>query len=245
MKKKFLILFCIVGVISVFFLSNRVLRLVFKEKIWVHRVNSIEKYLEVHSVFRGIELDVVFNSEKGYFDINHPPVKSIDLSLLKFLKSLPINADYNYWVDFKNLNKENMEQSFNRLKFIVETFNLKPENIIVESTRPEFLKLFKSYSFKTSYYLPIGLHKLEKDSLASNLSTIKKIYEDTKLHYLSFNYRDYKIINSNFPNAKKITWSLNNKFLNRLKARFSLYNILLDKNVEVVLQSYSVKVGDR
>ena len=51
----------------------------FPEKVWAHRVNTKIKLAEAADKFTGVQLDIVIN--KDNFDVNHPPVESIDLSL--------------------------------------------------------------------------------------------------------------------------------------------------------------------
>ena len=61
----------------------KIFQSVYSSKVWAHRVNSIEKYQEARDIFSGIELDLMFDVASNTFDVNHPPAKSINLSLPK------------------------------------------------------------------------------------------------------------------------------------------------------------------
>jgi len=93
--------FIFLGLLAwIIFYSNGVLKLVFNEKIWIHRVNSIEKLGEVQADFYGVELDVVFLDSLNEFDVNHPPAESINLSLFEYLSTIKENKKLHFWLDF-------------------------------------------------------------------------------------------------------------------------------------------------
>ena len=56
------------------------------DKIWAHRVNTLEKLSFSTPFFNGVELDLVYTD--GVLDITHPPTPSIGLNLEAYLEAL-------------------------------------------------------------------------------------------------------------------------------------------------------------
>ena len=225
----------------------------FSSKIWAHRVNSIEKYKEASNVFSGIELDLVFNSLNNTFDVNHPPAESINLSLFDFLKSKKDYHNFGVWLDFKNLDEFNYQQSVNKLASIIKILNIKSENIIVESKEPLYLYEFSKNGFKTSYYLPYNISSLNNEDLMIQVHFINGLINSDKIDYISSDVKDYTFMKENFPNTKIITWIITNppKIKNLYTLKRSITNfkrnfiVLNDQNVEIVLFKFNAESGNR
>ena len=133
------LLFCSFVVIVINYQNELLLKL-FPEKIWVHRVNFIDKLQEINTKFSGVEVDVIFIEDKNIFDVNHPPAQSIDLSLFKYLSSIKLTSNNSFWIDFKNLSEDNMENSCLKLDSICKELKLNREQFIIESTsHPQYL----------------------------------------------------------------------------------------------------------
>ncbi|OFY94105.1 MAG: hypothetical protein A3K10_02595 [Bacteroidetes bacterium RIFCSPLOWO2_12_FULL_31_6] len=230
------------------FYSNGVLKLFFNKKIWVHRVNCIEKLSEVQSLFYGVELDVVFIDSLNQFDVNHPPAESINLSLLEYLSATKENKNLHFWLDFKNLETSNQIIALNRLNFICEKLKLTKSNFIVESGNLLLTKEFSKSGYQVSYYLHWpGLYTLEKIQLLEEINRIKISLNYIKYPiYLSSDYHDYEILKENFPQNDFLLWIdgdyyKENKFKNRLK----LFEMLSDSKVEIILFNYKSKLNER
>ncbi|MEC3907639.1 DUF2181 domain-containing protein [Tamlana sp. 2201CG12-4] len=226
-----------------------VFRYLFPSKVWAHRVNSIEKYQEAQNVFSGVELDLVFSSSSNNFDVNHPPAKSIDLTLFDFFKSKKNYNDFGVWLDFKNLNESNFRQSAKKLDSIVSVLNINFENIVVESTNPLFLDEFSKKGFKTSYYLPSNISRFKNDDLIIQY----KIINSTSINFISSNVENYAFMKENFPNTKILTWIINNppKIKSFYTLKYSISNfkrnfiVLNDEDIEIVLFKFNAKSGNR
>ena len=244
-KKRFVFLACVIGIILyVFVLSNIGLKWLYGDKIWVHRVNSIEKYAEVHQDFKGFEIDVVFDSETG-FDVNHPPAESIGLELSDLMVSESTSSKH-FWLDIKNLTVSNANAALEELIRICDKLNVSPKNVIVESSQLKSLQTFNKEGFQTSYYLPEGLYKLNLKDLEAQIRVIRKGLQDVDVSYISADYKDLKIIQDHFPLKSKLTWALSGaSWSNTIKKRLLSYSILADPNIDVLLISYDSKSGDR
>lgn len=254
MKKKisFIVFFYLLISLIINF-QNVIFFFFFKEKIWIHRVNSIEKLKEVSSNYPGFELDVVFDNYSQVFDVNHPPQKSINLSLKEYLNSTTLPLNNFIWIDFKNLNKNNFRNSVLKLNKICNELNIDKTKLIIESKSPEYLKKFNQKGFKTSFYLPRNLAGLNPKLRNKKIQLIQELTSKYKTTYLSTDKRDYKIIKKKFPNHKLLIWTFyffNKKTINPYHLLYGLNNILHkcvilpNKNVTAVLFKYDAKHGN-
>jgi len=256
-KIRYLIYFSIIYLIFciIFCKIDLLFTLIYPHKIWIHRVNSIEKLHEVKSKkFNRFELDIVFIEKTVSFDVNHPPVKSINLSLDNYLSSISPSKENKFWLDFKNLSETNKHKSLSKLKSICTKNKLKKSQLIIESTKPEHLTLFIENGFTTSYYLPWQLYKKSKKEISKEIKGIKKTVQKNITHYISFDMKDYHIVYKNFPDKKIITWlciynaPIDTNPINlyyRIKSTLEKIKIFSNPNVEIVLFKYVSKKGDR
>jgi len=219
-----------------------VLRTLFPDKIWPHRVNSITKLDETAKIFSGMELDVVW--ENGNFDVNHPPAESIQLYLDEYINHLPKSRQYGLWVDYKNLKAPWDQQSANYLDSLFNKDNLNKDRVYIESHFPKHLDAFMDKGFKISYYLPSGLNQIQqKDSINKVLDRINSNLKDKPELFISAPFADYNFMREHFPERKKLLWHLGGLY--GAGNKLNIYRALFDKNVEVVLLPFKSKVGDR
>lgn len=214
--------------------SNSLVKLLFQDKLWVHKVNSIKKLEQVQDHYTGIELDVVFKSDSSVFDIYHPPEKSNQLYLKDFFPKS--NPKLLYWLDFKNLTKENALASSSYLEKLAKQYAISTDRIIVESPQVAQLIHFEKKGFKTSYYLPTDLKQLDNKTLNIKIQEIKNLIEIHTPDMISSDAKDYSILARYFPNQTKNLWML--ATLNDLKStkqRISIYRRLVDHSVNVLL----------
>lgn len=233
--------------------ANNAIFSVHSEKIWVHRVNSIEKLEEVQPKFQGVELDVVFEGE-GNFDVNHPPAESINLSLREYFAAANFSNGYGIWLDVKNLDLQNAEQALLTLTQLCSDFSISPDQIIVESTDASVLPPFSESGFRTSFYLPQHLSDESSESQENVLNELNPLMALYPTDYLSTNRSDYSFVRSKFPESKILTWSfdydtglsLNPITLYRESVDlFSKIEVLSDDKVKVVLFGYKAEEGNR
>lgn len=219
-----------------------VLRTLFPSKIWPHRVNSITKLEETASLFRGFEIDVVW--EDGKLDINHPPEKSIYLYLDEFVKHIPSQDDYGLWLDYKNLEKKWANESAIYVDSILVQENIDRNRVYVESYEAQYLSPFTKKGFKASYYLPSNLNLIkEGKDLEKILNEIDSKLNGNSQLFISAPFSDYQFIKTHYPERKKIIWHLGGFHgpINKIR----IYRALLDNKVEVVLLPFKSQQGDR
>lgn len=210
------------------------------DKIWAHRNNSINKANTSEKYFKGIELDLVFNQKEDFLDVNHPPTKSIHLDFANYVSKL--DRQPYLWLDIKNLNNNNAKLIYDKLIDIINLNNYPKTKILIETRFPEALSSFTSSGFKTSYYLPFGLSKMNDSILNNTLNHIRKVLNEQSEIGISADYEDYEIIRKNFPNKIKYTW-----IIDGLRQRdYKVTNrILNDSTVAVVLVSFKTFNGHR
>lgn len=211
----------------------------FDEKIWVHRVNSIKRLKEIQDKFKGMELDVVFNKSKNYFDVVHPPAKSIGLSLETFFKEVNSIQNHYFWLDFKNLSDKNRKESLSKLNKLVEKFKIK-NNIIVESVNPISLNDFSSDGFITSYYLP-NLYNKAEAGLIRSLDLISNNIEQSYVTAISQDIKSYGALNKFFPNSNKLLWDMSLNWKEKRDRDRAFQLLESDESIKVLLVRYETK----
>ncbi len=211
-------------------------------KIWAHRVNSIEKLNSAVNYFEGIELDLVYNSDKNYFDVNHPPTKSINLHFEEYLNNLEKEKFPYLWLDIKNIKKENAKTILVKLVTFFKAKRYPLNKVLIESKNAKELPIFEKSGFKTIYYLPYELHKKDSLTLAKEILKIKKVILQQPNIAISSSFKDYNILKKEFPKHPKYIWALVKPIhFNHLKIR----KILKDESVKIVLLNYHSFRGNR
>lgn len=216
-------------------MSDSCLKLLFPHKVWPHKVNHMEQLERAKRQFPGVELDIVFEKDKRNFDVNHPPDKSSGLSLDSYLAAENTTPGIDYWLDFKNLDDDNDSLSLAVLDSLVNLHHIAKNKVIVECGNPQHLKGFREKGFKTSYYLPPDLQEASESKLDSFTKLIREniaVYSPT---YISFEYKEYRVLKEKFPHARKITWFDVYGSMNKLSARLLLFDLLMDEQVDVLL----------
>lgn len=245
MKKIIIIgLFFLAATGSFLLFSKEAFIFIFSSRIWAHRVNSLEKKQEAVKKFTGVELDVVFNKDSGYFDVNHPPAPSVYLSLKDYLLAKADPED-GYWLDFKNLEPQNAVRAYQTLDAIVAEANIDKRRVVVESPEYPLLHVFASHGYPVSYYLPT-LYKMKADSLAKALRTIKRAIDSFPAMYISSYYKDYWLMKKNFPERTKLLWwTGSEKSFWHWRNRINLYRIMCDPTVKIFLVPFHATTGNR
>lgn len=214
-----------------------------QEKIWVHRTNTIAKAQEAEVLFHGIELDVTFRENENLFDVNHPPLESIDLSLHEYLSSVN-HKTLNFWIDLKNFRGTYNEKALQRLVAITSELGIERKRIIVESNYPHILGIYTRAGFKTSYYLP---HRLLKTLNATPRSTYQKAEKRLlarlnrnilkgNFHYISFHSKYLDYVLNNMDKSKKILlWNQKLELFSPQEKQEILSLLRQDGRIEVIL----------
>jgi hypothetical protein len=180
----------------------------FPDKIWLHRVNSLERAKLMSGKYEGMELDITFDTLKNTFDVGHPPSPSIGLTLDDYFSNIPSISTHAFWLDFKNLREDNKMKAFHKLVSLVNTYQIK-NRIIIESQNAGSLDIFTNAGFYTSYYVPVF------DIQISSVEEIKKHYfeiintlKSTRVCALSASSSQLGFLEKYFPDYDKLIWHL-------------------------------------
>ncbi|EPV5182554.1 hypothetical protein ACV6ZM_000404 [Campylobacter coli] len=167
-------------------------------KIWLHRINDLKKIDDFKEKYQGFEVDVYYFSEKNYFDIGYDGEKEsialdlkdiLELAIIRDKKIKPLQT--RFWIDFKNLNRNNVQELLQTLLHICKETGFDIKNLIIESPNYDLLGIFKNHGFYTSYYLfDIASENLsEKSELIKK--QIQKAINTNNFDAISFPYREY------------------------------------------------------
>jgi FAD/FMN-containing dehydrogenase len=185
----------------------------FPVRVWLHRVDSVERARFAEERYQGIEIDVVFDSNARAFDVRHPPVPSIGLSLETLIASLKDPGQHFYWIDFKNLTPENKRQAASELSRIAQRFSI-IARMIVESPQAEHLDEFSRRGFYTSYFLPvINPYALPQDRLKDYVRGIARRLARSQVNAVSSDHLQYELISKYFPGYDILLWYPTRNFI--------------------------------
>lgn len=204
-----------------------------EDKLWLHRVKNSKEVISFQEEFNGYELDVVFEKDKGVFDLRHnveDPFTSY--TLRQFLSELEDIDQKYFWIDFKNLNRENLEQSTLTLEKLVTEYHLK-NNVIVESWNWRELLQLSAAGFYVSYWAPAPT-KVEEEAVA--VRNIKEVLNEGSINALSGDYKSFSFFQKYFSDCNIHLWT------NGLKSEEDkkIINSLSKKEfVKVILVDYS------
>lgn len=151
-----------------------------QSKVWAHRVNTLGSMIEAREIFPGIEMDLVFDSDKKQFFVYHPPAPNVGLTLASQLRQ--DDGKVHYWLDWKNANPENLQSALETLEGLNDTHNIKQRAILESGTLSKSMSIFKRAGWNTSYYLPTKIiakcmsncSNEEKSKLANQLLENRK-----------------------------------------------------------------------
>jgi heptose-I-phosphate ethanolaminephosphotransferase len=205
----------------------------FPVRVWLHRVDSVERVKFAEERYQGIEIDVVFDSNGRTFDVGHPPAPSIGLSLETLIASLKDPWQHFYWIDFKNLTLENKRQAAFELSRIAQRFSI-IARMIVESAKAEHLDEFSRKGFYTSYYLPnINPYALPQDQLKDYVRGIAGRLARSQVNAISSDHLQYELIRRYFPGYDVLLWYPTKNFIAyAIRER----KLLADPRVKVLLR---------
>jgi hypothetical protein len=240
---RFLFIFLLIAGILYLYSPYKVEGLGYYNKIWAHRVNSIEKLEGALKYYEGVELDLIYNPKKDVLDVNHTPGESIDLNFETYLKAIEPN-DYPYlWLDIKKLDQTNADLILNKLLLLFKSKKYPLEKVLIETQQPEVLPIFDAKGFKTSYYLSTNLYLKKGLDLEKSIVEINAVIKSQPNISISTDYRDYKVIKHYFPKQNKYVWAITG--LASFGEYSKIRDVLKDETVSVVLLKYRALQGNR
>lgn len=177
------------------------------EKLWRHKVNSLEGLEKYTSIFNAIEFDVVFYPESNTFEVEHDPDPNSSIKLDDYFGSIEHPDSFYYWIDIKNLSMENVESLSKRMTNVLGKYNLK-DRVICESYHHKPLKVLHENGLYTSYWIPHFSYKGKlEDYQKDHLNKIHQVLEDCPHNAISAFYKMFPFIKEYLPDCTTHLWT--------------------------------------
>ena len=207
------------------------------DKLWLHRVNSVEKQKELADKYQGIEFDIVFIKEFNRFENSHDRENLEKYDLEKqFSEYAVAKRKQKIWLDFKNLDKENMQKALSTLDHLVAHYDINKKNIIIESGNWENLKIFKEDGFMTSYYFTYVKDDKGQNDIQATRLKCNNIFKSGGVDAISFHGKEYNFVkNLNLPNNVVFLSWLDGKRWFEVWLRRKYKSMLEDERVKAIL----------
>jgi hypothetical protein len=206
----------------------------FREKVWLHRVNSVERIKRTQDKYEGLEIDVSYNQKDGCFDVHHISVPSENLCLETLLENIKKPSGHYYWLDFKNLDSSNVIASLSALESISKKYQIR-RKIVVEAGSPELLTFFTEKGYYTSYYIPdFDPYNEDSASIIKHAREIAARINSGKVCAVSGYFYQYPFLTRYFSGKDILVWHINEDPLNIFE--FMMRRKLMNNNqVKVIL----------
>jgi hypothetical protein len=203
-----------------------------QNKIWAHRVNTLDNIQERLQEFKGVEVDIYYNLKNNSFSVKHDiDMEGLDLEV--YIDSIINVKEVLFWFDYKNLNK-NTDAGISKLCTILYERGLEKMSFI-ESYYGDKLERF-SGKIATSFWVS------SFDSIAK-ISDKKSVYlekykfiDDLNVNMLSASFEMFEFMSEYFPNRRCNYWmsgqlSIENKnILKEIASNPNVNVILIDGN---------------
>jgi hypothetical protein len=199
-------------------------------KLWAHRINTVEEANEAFAKFDGVETDVYYLNDKMEFFTGHGVASALSLDSL-FAGITDVSEHY-YWIDMKNLNKANLVNSVIEMRRIVTKYKLK-DKLIIESIEPELLAFFKEVGMYTSRSVRSTYNKTDELLLKTQLQHELRRY---KFDALSADYSMYPFLKKYFNYYNLHIWTNN---LSGESGKETIREAAANPAVKVILVDYS------
>lgn len=156
-----------------------------KDKLWLHRCNSLEKMEEFEEGKPNIEVDIVYRGN-NVFDITHDSDTTFGLKINPYFSKIA-ETDTKMWLDIKNVNTSNVEEMEHSLDSIREYYDVDKEQLIIEGSDYNALETFTEHGYYTSYYVPFDKPwKLTRNEKEECIDKLQEIADSKKTCALSF-----------------------------------------------------------
>ncbi|MGM9841031.1 MAG: hypothetical protein ACI31D_02375 [Candidatus Limisoma sp.] len=155
-----------------------------KDKLWLHRCNSIEKLNEKYGDYTNVEVDVCFRDT--VLDVTHDLDKSFGLSIEEYFAFFA-RREGKMWLDVKNLTSANRDSVLAELTRLTKRYGVDRSRLIVESHNHLSLRKLTQEGFYTSYYVDFPPPPdLSADELNRCVDTLRAVADSGDVRAISF-----------------------------------------------------------
>jgi hypothetical protein len=184
--------------------KNQIYSLKGLDRIWPHRVNSIQRLRYLYPDFAGFECDIRFDAASRLLYVAHDPE---DISPLVFSDYLS-QADREhklFWLDVKNLDSLNLELFCAAIQQLDQRYDIK-NRIIIESADTSALIRINALGWLGSLYLPADLSGGLIDQNKSMVAITTFLNNHPTLISQDIGMHDF--ITAHFRQVKQLTWDI-------------------------------------
>lgn len=195
-------------------------------KIWAHRVNSVERYRLLKGKLAGTETDITWRPSEKRFGVYHPPLEKQAITLDSFLQVVDTKTGL-LWLDTREIPVADTNAVFAELERLNQAHQLKMNAVL------ELYDLaVANYLAGKGYWVALNISpekmsaysqqqwKAYRDSMSAEIAFVSQ--EDVHLPFLK----------QHFPGKDIITWSISfNNYFNRA----ALKRLVNDPQVKIVL----------
>lgn len=195
-------------------------------KVWPHRVNSIDRYKILKGKFAGAETDIVWGKNKKRFLVYHPPLEHEAIVLDSFLSVVDPGKEL-LWLDTREIPVEDTSKVLNELNRLNAIHQIKM-NAILEIYDVSVANFLAGKGYWIALNInPAWIEKYSEadwDKLNAAMSPEISFVSQEDVHI--------PLLKKHFPAKDIITWSI--AFKNYLN-RQHLKQLVQDDKVKVVL----------
>ena len=187
----------------------------FSEKIWCHRVNTIEKVKRVELLWKGLEIDIVYVNEQLF--VKHAAEDTTMLTLQQLLEAMEDSHSHYFWFDLKNIDPDNYVALSSALISVIKSYS-SINDCIIESWMPSYMSGFVDEGCHTSFFINFsGMNTAEE--VAERIESINRYVISNRISAISSNIFDYDLMKQYFPDFNKLTWysSTNQSIIDSLR----------------------------
>lgn len=201
-------------------------------KLWAHRVNTVDDANHAFEEFDGIETDIRFLSDLNEFQTGHDSASG--LSLKSFFEGINECSNHYYWLDFKNLSEDNADLALQELKDLMSLFHLE-NKIIIESYHAELLSKFKSETIFTSLWVEEINAVIPVIAIRQLAQRVKEDINNFGFDAISCSYTMNDFVQKYFSKYNVHLWT---NGLSGDSGREIIHNLALNQNVKIILVDY-------
>ncbi|MBR5983589.1 MAG: acyltransferase [Bacteroidales bacterium] len=205
-----------------------------ESKVWAHKVNDTTSALEKSKKFAGLELDAIYSDYQNKIFVGHDIEDTANnLQIEDWFNYVENPSQKGFWIDIKNLNRQNAEPISNKLLGIMDKHNM-TDNLFVESPDVDALKAIKHYGLRVILWTENPVW--DDIDTATWIERTKERINDLSPDAISNNADMYELLTENFPEQNIHIWQTPAK-LNDENIEITR-KICRNKSVKVVLVDY-------
>lgn len=196
-------------------------------KIWVHRVNDLQKLQLLRRMHKNVEVDIIVqqNNDEVQLLVGHDVNDPENFPLSSYLKVLKGKQPIKLWLDIKNVTLENQNLFLQKLESLIKENELNKNQFLLESTNLNIAQNYMEAGYLSSYYIWIpdfeNKTELEKQNALSQLLPAIK---QSKITRVSFDYElisaASEVYGKALPQIKFLSWNATKYFKTDLDYAF-------------------------